>query len=169
MDREFHDSGFLVRYRPGAVALLPWWKAGTVCLWPPGSSWLGDGLTDVLLCSSILDIVSRGINSPLTAACCLEFAEALAGTSGLRCAPTPSQECVGDSSAPSPSPGCSGLRAPGKPGAQPHPCTCPSSWSGQASCQACYHLHLSHSHAEPQCMGLWALGSMLRRSSKPPV
>lgn len=57
-------------YRPKAVALLPWWKAGTVCLWPPKNNWIGNGLTDILLCSLFLDTEDGclwGINSPQTA------------------------------------------------------------------------------------------------------
>lgn len=154
MDREFCDSGFLVHYRPRAGALLPWWKAGTVCLWPSGRNWLGDGLTDILLCSSFLDIVSSAIKSTT---CCLEFAEALAGTSGLRCAPSPSQECLGDSSAPSPSPG---PQASGQAGSSvPSLHSCPSSGVARPAVRLAV-IFVSHilmlSHQRAWGSGLWA-------------
>ena len=149
-------------YRPKAVALLPWWKAGTVCLWPPKNKdreWT-DRHLPMLIVSGHRRWLSVG--NKLSTNCCLKLAEAVAGTSGLWCTP-PLKECVGDSSTLSLSAPASEYLAYWELGTP-----CPSSWSGQACCQCCCHLHLSHSHAEPSpCMGSWAPCSVLRGSSKP--
>lgn len=155
---ESQSSSALQVQGSGSLALVEGWYCQPLTSWELLDREWTDRHPSVLIVSG-----HRLQRNKLSTNCCLRMAEALAGTSGLWCT-SPLKEFMGNSSTPSLSTQASGYLAYWEPD------TPYSFWSGQACCQYCCHLHLSHSHAKPSpCMGNWAPCSVLRRSSKPPV